>query len=308
MWASIAVVPAYAVTVLKLAHAGADDSTQQQAVLLFAELVKKRTNGEIIIVSYPNSKLGNDATTIAAAQSGAISIVMAGSPNYIPLAPRLTELDLPYTFKNEKSAYHELDSKIYGDALLAQTNAKGLRGLSFWEVGFRMISSNRGLIKTPEDFRGLRLRVVANPVQQAFFKSLGAEVVTMPLGEISAAIKAGKLDAQDHPLPITYSSKLYEVQKYMTLTRHAYTALLVTMNEAQFQALTVSQRKAILDSVNDARDFQRAENAKNEAKMIADLRSRGVEVFELTDSRAFQRLTIGQNSVYFAKRLEDSFK
>lgn len=293
---------ASAQTVLRLGHAGSPTSSQHLAALKMAETASAQTKGALRIEVYPESKLGNDAKAIADAQSGALDIVMAGSPNFVALAPRLIEIDLPYSFDTPRQAYRELDSGFYGQQLLGELLPQGMRGLAFWEVGFRIITSNKGFVKTPEDFKGLRLRVVGNPQQHEFFKTLGAQTVTMPLGELYEAIKADKLDAQDHPLPITYSSKLYEVQKYVTMTRHAYTALMVAVNLRRFEALPPAHQKALLEAAIAGRDFQRELNAKNEAALITDLRKRGVQVLESVDPRPFRILASKQSATYFAKR------
>lgn len=297
----------YAQTVLRLSHVGSPTSSQHLAAIKMAESVNAKTKGDLRIEVHPNSALGNDAKAIADVKSGALDMAMAGSGNFASLAPRLAEIDQPYSFQNAREAWKELDSPLYGQALLKETSAAGIKGLSFWEVGFRVISSNKGFVQTPADFKGLRLRV-GNSTQAEYFKELGAETVSMPLGELHAALKAGKLDAQDHPLPITYSAKLYEVQKYVTMTRHAYTALMVVINLNRFESLTPVQQKALLEATVVGRDFQRALNAKEEANTIADLRKKGVEVLETVESRPFRMLAIKQSSRYFANRYSEASK
>lgn len=294
---------ASAQTVLRLSHAGSLSSSQHLAALKMAEVVKEKTQGGLRIDVYPESQLGNDAKAIADMQSGALDMVMAGSPNFVVLAPRLVEIDLPYSFDTPQRAYRELDSRFYGQTLLNETVAKGIKGLAFWEVGFRIITSNKGFVQTPEDFKGLRLRVVGNPEQHEFFKAMGAKTASMPLGELYKAIQADTLDAQDHPLPITYSSKLYEVQKYVTMTRHAYTALMVAINAGRFESLSAVQQKALMEATVAGRYFQRELNAKNEKTIIADLRRQGVNVLESVDSRPFRILAIKQSANYFSRRL-----
>lgn len=297
----------YAETVLRLSHVGSLTSSQHLAAFKMAESVNAKTKGDLRIEIHPNSELGNDAKSIADVKSGALDMTMAGSGNFVSLAPRLAEIDQPYSFQSPKDAWKELDSPLYGQALLKETSPSGIKGLSFWEVGFRVISSNKGFVKTPADFKGLRLRV-GNSTQTEYFKELGAQTVAMPLGELYSALKADKLDAQDHPLPITYSAKLYEVQKYITMTRHAYTALMVAINQKRFESLTPANQQALLEATVIGRDFQRALNAKNEASMIADLRSKGVQVLETVESRPFRMLAIKQSSRYFSNRFSETAK
>ncbi|WP_114968673.1 DctP family TRAP transporter solute-binding subunit [Rhodoferax ferrireducens] len=293
--------------VLRLSHVGSTTSSQHLAALRMAETASELSQGTLRIDVFPNSELGNDAKSIADVKAGTLDMTMAGSGNFVSLAPRLAEIDLPYSFQTPKEAWHELDSPYFGRPLLNETLAAGIRGLSFWEVGFRIITSNKGFVKTPADFKGLRLRV-GNATQAEYFRALGAHTISMPLGELYEAIKADKLDAQDHPLSITYSEKLYEVQKYVTITRHAYTALMVAINAKRFNALSPAHQKALLDAAVAGRDFQRSMNAKTEASMIADLRSKRMEVFENIESRPFRVLAITQSSRYFSNRLSGPTK
>lgn len=296
-------LPAYAEqTVLRLSHAGSITSSQHLAALEMAKTASKLTNGAMRIDIFPAGQLGNDAKSIADVKSGALDMTMAGSGNFASLAPRLAEIDLPFSFQTPRQAWRELDSKYFGGLLLSETVSSGIRGLSFWEVGFRAISSNKGFIKTPNDLKGLRLRV-GNAVQAEYFKAQDAKTLSMPLGELYEALKADKLDAQDHPLGITYSAKLHEVQKYVTMTRHAYTALMVAINVKRLESMSPAHQKALMEAVTVGRDFQRDLNSKSEASMIADMRSKGVQVLDEIDSRPFRVMAIAQSSKYFANRL-----
>jgi len=284
---ALSALAAQAQTVLRLSHAGSPTSSQHLAALKMAEVVSAKSQGSLRLDIHPESRLGNDTKAIADVQAGTLDMVMAGSPNFVSLAPRLIEIDLPYSFDTPRQAYRELDSGFYGQSLLNEPAGSGIKGLAFWEVGFRIITSNKGFVKTPEDFKGLRLRVVT---------------VTMPLGELYEAIKAGKLDAQDHPLPITYSSRLYEVQKYVTMTRHAYTALMVAINIRRFESLSAAHQKVLIEAAIAGRDFQRELNAKNEAALIAELRGKGVQVLEAIDTKPFRVLASKQSATYFSRR------
>ena len=288
-------------TVLRMAHAGAPTSSQHLASLEMAKIVSKLTNGTLRIDIFPSSQLGNDAETMAEVKAGTLDMAMGGSGNFTSLAHRLAEIDFPFSFQTPRHAWRELDSKYFGGMILAELAPSGVKGLVFWELGFRLISSNKGFIKTPGDLDGLRLRVY--PGQAEYFKSLGAKTVSMPLGELYEALKADKLDAQDHPLGITYSAKLNAVQKYITLTRHAYTALLIGINAKRFESLSAAHQKALMEGLIVGRDFQRDLNSKSEAAMLADLRNKGVQVLEEIDSRPFRVLAIAQSSKYFSKEL-----
>ncbi|MES2943277.1 MAG: TRAP transporter substrate-binding protein DctP, partial [Pseudomonadota bacterium] len=176
-------VASTAPTVLRLSHVGSITSSQHLAALKMAETASELSKGSLRIDVFPNSELGNDAKSIADVKAGTLDMTMAGSGNFASLAPRLAEIDQPYSFQTPQEAWRELDSLYFGKPLLNETLAAGIRGLSFWEVGFRIITSNKGFVKTPADFKGLRLRV-GNATQAEYFKALGAQTISMPLGEL----------------------------------------------------------------------------------------------------------------------------
>lgn len=188
---------------------------------------------------FPDSTLGNAQTMISAVRGGTIDIEMSGSPNFSGLVSNLNVIDIPFIFKDKAHAYRVLDGEI-GQGLMKELEDKGLKGLAFWEVGFRSITNSKHPIKTPDDVKGLKIRTNQNPMYVEAFKLLGANPVPMPLSELYTALETRAVDAQEHPIGIVWSTKLYEVQKYLSLTNHGYTPLLVVMNK---QNLTLSRRK-----------------------------------------------------------------
>lgn len=143
-------------------------------------------------------------------------------------------------------------------------------------------------MRTPDDVKGLKVRTMPNPVHIQAWKLLGSNPLPMPLGELYQALESGAVDAQEHPVDITYAAKFYEVQKHLTMTRHAFTAMPVVFSKQKFDGLKPELQKVLVDSAADAKLFQRASNQKNEAGIIADLRKRGMSVIENYDPAPFK--------------------
>ncbi|WP_114968676.1 TRAP transporter substrate-binding protein [Rhodoferax ferrireducens] len=277
------------VTKIRFAHAGPEATSQHQAALEFAKLVKERSGGKLEVQVFPGSQLGNDSTVIGAVRGGTIEMMMAGSGNFAGLVPRLDVLDIPFLFRDQPHAYKTVDGDI-GQSLMKGLETGGLKQLAFWEVGFRSITTKNRAVRTPADVKGLKIRTTPNPTHVQAWKLLGTNPVPMPLGELYQALEAGAVDAQEHPIDITYASKFYEVQKHLTMTRHAFTAMPVVFNKQKFDALSPELQKVLLSAASDGKLLQRNLNQKNEAHIIAELKKNGMQVIETFDPAPFKTL------------------
>lgn len=271
------------VTRLRLAHAGADGDSQHLAALEFAKRVKARSGGTLELQVYPNSALGNDNTVLAATRGGTVDLMLAGNPYFTGLVPKLNALDLPYLFGSAEQAYKVLDGGV-GRALLDELEAFQLQGLAFWEVGFRSLANSKRAVRRAEDIRGLKIRTTPNPAHLKAFQLLGASPQPMPYAEVFAALESGAIDGHENPPIIMAASKMYEVQKHLSLTRHAYTAMPLVMNKARFERLSPEQRRLLAEEALAAARFQRDYNARHEGEVLAQLRAKGVQLVEQPDS------------------------
>ncbi|MDH2924626.1 tripartite ATP-independent transporter DctP family solute receptor [Nicoletella semolina] len=278
---------AYADISLRFGYEAPRSDTQHTAAKKFDELLKAKTNGEIKLKLFPDSTLGNAQTMISGVRGGTIDIEMSGSPNFTGLEPKLNVIDIPFIFKDREHVYKVLDGEI-GQGLLKDLEKQGLKGLAFWDVGFRAFSNSKHPVNKPEDISGLKVRTNQNPMYIKAFSLLGANPVPMPLSELYTALETRAVDAQEHPIGIFWSAKLYEVQKHLSLSNHGYTPLIVVMNKAKFDGLTPELQQAVLEAAKEAGQFQRGLNVKNEKDIIAKLRKAGVEVIEQVDNAPFK--------------------
>lgn len=280
---------ANAETTLRFGYEAPRSDTQHTAAKKFNDLLKEKTKGEIKLSLFPDSTLGNAQTMIGAVRGGTIDIEMSGSPNFSGLEPKLNVIDIPFIFKNRDHAYAVLDGEI-GQSLLKDLEAQGLKGLAFWEVGFRSFTNSKHPVKGPEDIKGLKVRTNQNPMYIQAFSLLGANPVPMPLSELYTALETKAVDAQEHPVGIFWSAKLYEVQKHLSLTNHGYTPLIVVMNKAKFDSFSPELQQAILDSAKEAGNYQRQLNLENEKEIIGKLQKAGIQVIEEVDNKPFKAI------------------
>lgn len=274
---------------LRFGYEAPRSDSQHVAAKKFNELLEQKTNGEIKLKLFPDSTLGNAQTMISGVRGGTIDLEMSGSPNFTGLVQRLNVIDIPFIFKDREHVYKVLDGEI-GQGLLKELEQHGLKGLAFWDVGFRAFSNSKHTVTKPEDIKGLKVRTNQNPMYIEAFTLLGGNPVPMPLSELYTALETRAVDAQEHPIGIFWSSKLYEVQKYLSLSNHGYTPLIVVMNKAKFDALSPELQKAMVEAAQEAGKFQRDLNVKNEKEIIENLRKEGVEVTETIDKAPFKAI------------------
>jgi tripartite ATP-independent transporter DctP family solute receptor len=278
---------AVAQVTLKFAHAAPESDLQQSLALFFKDKVEKDTNGAVKVQIFPQGQLGNDAQMIDGTRSGIVDVVMVGLNNFSGLMPESEAFDLPFMFPNRETAYKALDGKA-GQGVLGGMQAHGLKGLGFPENGYRNMTNKRGPIRKPADVKGLRMRVNNSKALNDMFSALGANPQQLPVAELYTALETGVVDSQDHPIGVTLSFKFYEVQKYLSLTQHAYSSLVVAMNLKKFNTLTAAQKQAILDAAKQAVDMQRKLSISKENEMLAALEKNGMKINRDVDSAAFQ--------------------
>ena len=274
---------------LRLGHASSAESSQQVAVLKFAELVKERTKGDVELSVYPNSALGPDQQMITLTRGGSIDIVISGSTNFNGMVPQTAALELPFIFRDSNHVYKVLDGKV-GQGLLDDLGKHNLKGLAYFENGWRVLSNNKRPVSTPEDTKGLKVRSTPNPYHIQAFQLLGMNPSPLAIAELYSALETKAFDAQEHPLPVFWSSKFYEVQKYLTLTNHAYSPTVAAMNKAKFDGLPANYQKILVDSAREATAFHRELNARENVKVIQELKKLGIQVIEQPNMAPFRSI------------------
>lgn len=241
-----------------------EKSHQGQGVARFAELVAKKSNGNIKIKPYYSAALGNDVQVTSALQGGTIEFTVPQTSTLTGMVKEFEILDFPFLFDTEKEADTILDGAI-GKKLLDKLPEKGLVGLTYWENGFFNITNSKLPIKTVEDFAGLKLRAVQAKISQESIKALGANPVPLAVPELYTALETRTVDGQGTPTAVIAALKLNEVQKYLSHTRHAYGAFIPLVSKKFWDKLSEADRKILVDAAVEARGYQR-EVAREQAR------------------------------------------
>lgn len=290
---------------LRFSHTVPESDSQHKAALEFSKRVKERTQGAVEIQVFANSQLGNDVTLVTGVRSGTIDIGATGNPFVTGLTPKLNVLDLPYQFADAQQAYRTLDGAV-GRGLLDELGAHQIKGLAFWEIGFRSLANNKRPINGADDIKGLKIRTTPNPSHLKAFQLLGANPQPMPFAEVFGALESGAVDGQENPPTLMLSSKMYEVQKYLSLTRHAYTPLVVIMNKARFEALKPEFQKVILEEAATAAGFQRKLNAEGEKDALVQLRAKGMKINEAPDIDSIRKIVKDETRKLYVEKNGDA--
>lgn len=257
-----------------------EQSHQGQGVARFVELVAKKSNGNIVIKPYYNAALGNDVAVTSALQGGTIEFVVPQTTTLTGMIKEFEILDFPFLFDTDQEAYAVLDGPI-GKKLLETLPAKGLVGLGYWENGFFNITNSKHPITRLEDFQGLKLRAIQAKISQATIKALGASPVTLAVPELYTALETRTVDGQGTPNAVIAALKLFEVQKYLSSTRHAYGAFIPLVSKKFWDKLSEADHKILLDSAAEARTYQR-QVARDQAKSaLTTMTAKGLQVNEI---------------------------
>ena len=267
-------VLAQAPIVIKFSHVVTNETTKGKGALKFKELAEARTNGKVKIEIFPNSQLYKDKEEIEALQLGAVQMLAPAVSKFGPLGLREFEaFDLPYLFDNAT----ELERVTYGPigkGLLKKLETKGIVGLAFWDNGFRNMSANKPLRK-PDDAKGLKFRIPSSKVLEAEIRALGGLPQVMAFSELYQALQTGVVDGTEATFSNIYSQKLYEVQKYITLTEHSALLYGVIVNKKFWDGLPPDTRTTLEGAMKDATKYAHELSQKENDDSVEGVKKSG---------------------------------
>jgi TRAP-type transport system periplasmic protein len=241
---------------IKMPIVNAIDHPQGIGAKKFAELVEQKSGGKIKVKVYPGGTLGGEQQVASAMQGGTVEASMMAPAQLVGNYKEFLVLDLPFAFANEREADLVLDGP-FGKKLLEVMPAKGLVGLAYMEQGYRSISNSKRPINKLEDIQGLKIRTIQNPLYVDMLNTLGANAVPMAFTELYTALDTKAVDGQENPYATLEASKFYEVQKYMSATKHIYNPQLLLVGKKFWDTLSPAEKKIFQDAANEARDYQR---------------------------------------------------
>ncbi|MGI8385159.1 TRAP transporter substrate-binding protein [Robertmurraya sp. P23] len=267
---------------MKLAVVTSEDRSLTKGLVKFGELVESKTNGSIKVEVYPNGQLGGDREVFESLQFGSIQGTTMSTGPIAQFVPKFNVFDLPFLFPNSDVAYGVLDGKI-GTDLLAELESQNVIGLNYWENGFRHLTNGVKEVKTPDDVKGLKIRTLENDLHMDIWSELGANPTPMAFTELFAGLQQGVVDGQENPVGNVTANKFYEVQKYLSKTGHVYNASPFLISKDFWNTLSDEEKKAVQEAADEARDYQRELNQKEDEDGYKFLTENGMTVTDITD-------------------------
>ena len=243
----------------------------------FAELVTQKSGGKIKVKIYAGATLGGEIAVVSSMQGGTIEMSAMGTPQLVGLIKQYAVLDFPFLFNDEKEADAVLDGPV-GTQLLTRLPEKGLIGLAYFEHGFRQLTNSKRPVAKLEDLQGLKIRVQQNAVAIDTFNALGANAIPLPFPELYTALEQKAVDGQENPFNSIEVAKFYEVQKYLSVTKHNYTPLVLLVSKKFWDKLAPDEQKILQESATEARLYQRKVSRELNEKSLQSLKAKGMEV------------------------------
>lgn len=262
---------------LTLGHGAAPDNPRHIAATKFAEIVKSKTAGRIEIQVAHSAQLGDDAAMVTALRSGTIDMSANSQGAVSTVVPEFAALGLPFLFSDAQKAWAVMDGPS-GKELGEKAAAKGMVLLGLWDNGIRQMSNSKRAIKSPADLKGLKMRTPPDAMTIDIMQAMGADPQQIKFSELYVALQQGVVDGQENPLTNISSAKLYEVQKYISLTGHKYESTPFLMSKRTWDRLGEPDRKAVTEAAAEATQLQRKLNKEADDKLVADLKAKGVQI------------------------------
>lgn len=277
---------------LKLGHIADPQNPYAMGAEKFAELVKEKTGGAVEIQIFPSSQLGNQRDLIEGLTFGTVDLTMTSTAVLGNFLTEAAVFDLPFIFRDIPHAYKALDT--VGMEICKPLEQRGIKVLSMFENGVRHMTNNRNPIRKPEDVKGLKVRVMEQPIYIEMIKALDASPTPMAFGELFTALQQGVVDGQENPAAHIYTSRFFEVQKFISLTAHTYSAEPMLIAMSVWEGLSDDHKKAIQEASDEAKDWQRDLCRELEDGYWDKIRESGLsEINDDVDKEAFMEATKG---------------
>lgn len=246
----------------------------------FAEVVKAKSGGKIKVNLFPGGVLGGDAPNVSALQGGTLEMVSMNSGILASQVKEFAIYDFPFQFANAREADFVVDGP-FGKMMHDKLQEKGMVGLTYFELGFRNMTNSKRPINKVEDFAGLKIRVIPNPINLDWVKALDANPTPMAFPEVYGALESKALDGQENPLNVILANKFAEVQKHLALTNHVYNPQSVIISKKFWDTLSGAEKKILSDAAQEATKAQRQASREAAGGTLDQLKKAGMQVTEL---------------------------
>ena len=257
--------------------ANTEDHPAVQGVFKFAELLEEKSGGRLHMDVFHSAQLASDRDCIEGMQMNTIqSGIMVGSA-LAGFTDELLVFDLPFLFESSEQGQLLCDSEV-GKEMLSSLDNIGIKGLGFMEYGMRNITNSKRPITVPDDLKGIKIRTMENQIHMGAFSAMGADPTPMAFGELFTALQQGTIDAQENPLSVITSSKFNEVQAYLSVTEHVYSAAPLMVSKAAYDALPADLQAIVDEAGMEACVWEREYLAEAETAWLDDLANAGMEI------------------------------
>lgn len=286
-------------TTIRLGHGGAHGDVLNQSVDVFSDYIKEHTDERYIVENYGASQLGNERDLIEGVSLGTVDMTLVTNAPLGNFVPEALFYDLPALYKDLDHVHKVAESPIVQEMLSEKLLEKNIRLLTVTDGGFRNITNNVRPIVTMEDFDGISMRVQESPIIMETYKALpGITPTPIPIGDLYTALEQGIADAQENPALLINDFKLYEVQKYLTLTEHSYFPRHLFINENLWQSIPDDDKEVFVEAAKEMQTFKNNYYKTENEKMIDELQSKGMEVNTPDEEMMTEFFNIMKEKVY----------
>jgi len=256
MSAIMAVSAGAADYVLKFSYVVSQNTPKGKAAQFFEKRLEELSAGRIDVQLYPNSQLYTDKAVLKALRLDSVQMACPSFSKFGKIVPQLALFDLPFLFRDIEHLHRVQDGPV-GKRLKKMVTAKGFVALNFWDNAFKQMTDSKRPLVSPEDFKGLKFRIMGSKVLEAQFKAVGAIPQVMPFSEVYSALQQGVIDGEENTNSNIYTKKFYEVQRYMTLSNHGYLGYLVVMSKRFWKSLPDDLKAAVKKALDEATEKER---------------------------------------------------
>ncbi len=267
---------------IKFSHNQPENSSEHEGAVAFKEKVEALSNGQITVDIYPSMQLGSMREQVEGVQMGSHEMTLQPIAVMTPFVDELQVIDYPFLWPNAAKMWEVLDGDT-GALLLEKSEAKGLKGLGFWGAGFKNFTTSSKQIHTPEDFKGVKMRVMPSPLLIAQYETWGASPVPIEYAELYNALQQKIVDGQENPISTIAMNKFYEVQDNLIISNHGFLAYEFIANKTWFDKLSDENKNIILEAEKYARDIQRESLSEKESAYLDEIKASDINVYELSE-------------------------
>ena len=274
-------------TIIKFSHVVAADTPKGKASEFFAKRAGELTKGKVKVEVYPNSALYKDGEEMSSLQMGSVQMLAPSLAKFGPLGVKEFEaFDFPFMF-DDTAELHKITQGPVGAAMMAKLEPKGIKGLAYWDNGFKSFSANNPL-KNVADYKGKKFRIQSSKVLEEQIRSVGGIPQVMAFSEVYQALQTGVVDGTENPISNFWTQKMHEVQKHLTLTNHGYLGYAVIANKKFWDSLPADVRGQLEQAMKEATDYaNKIAQEENDLSLAGVKKSGKTTVYEPTKDERF---------------------